>query len=229
MENVVSPRRKKVQGAALQQDDVVAFMAAIRGHRFEPPMLFLLATGMRRGEVCGLRHRSVDRREKVATVSESRGEQTSPRDDGSREYSWVQKGTKTDQQRAVPLNALALKALAIEERSQKKHAKVAGSAWSKSGFAFVDELGEPISPDALSDAFRRAFVTVTRQTGRRYRLHDLRHTAATLMLAGGDLLSVRDVLGHASANTTLGIYGHSIEGGRRRAVDAIDRAVRPPK
>ena len=109
----------------------------------------------------------------------------------------------------------------------KKRQKVAGAAWCDQGFVFADELGVPISPDALTDAFRRAFARIEARTGRHHRLHDLRHTAASLMFdAKADLAAVRDVLGHADASTTLGIYTHAIEGGKRRAVEAIDTAIR---
>jgi integrase len=58
------------------------------------------------------------------------------------------------------------------------------------------------------------------------RLHDLRHTAATLALAAG--VPVRDVadnLGHASPSITLDIYGHAVPEGSRRVADAMDRAL----
>ncbi len=219
MERVQPPKRKKIQGSALRHDDIAALLREVSDHRLEPALLFALATGMRRGEVCGLRERNVNRRAKTALVREARA------DDGR--GGWRQKSTKTEHERVVPLNALATRALALEAQLRKKRSEIAASAWRDSGFAFVDELGAAISPDALTDAFRRAFARVEAATGRHHRLHDLRHTAASLMLgAGADVGTVRDVLGHADASTTLGIYAHAIEGGKRRAVNAIDSAVR---
>jgi integrase len=216
---VQPPKRKKVQGSAIRRDDIAALLRELSDHRLEPALLFALATGMRRGEVCGLRDRSVNRGAKTALVREARA------DDGR--GGWRQKATKTEHERVVPLNPLAMRALALETRLRKERAKIAASAWRDSGFAFVDELGAAISPDALTDAFRRAFARVEAVTGRHHRLHDLRHTAASLMLgAGADVGTVRDVLGHADASTTLGIYAHAIEGGKRRAVNSIDAAIR---
>jgi integrase len=218
MEHVEAPKRKKVQGDAIRSDDIAALLREISGHRFEPALLFALATGMRRGEICGLHAHSVNRTAKTALVREARA------DDGH--GGWRQKTTKTERAREVPLNGSAMRALALEGRVRKKRMALAGSAWYDSGFAFVDEVGAPISPDALTDAFRRAFARVEAVTGRHHRLHDLRHTAATLMFSAGDLGAVRDVLGHADASTTLRIYTHAIEGGKRRAVDVIDKAIR---
>ncbi len=218
-ERVEAPRRKKITGSALQHDDIVALLKEIAGHRFEAVMLFALATGMRRGEVCGLRASSINRRARTVLVRESRAA------DGK--GGWHQKPTKTEHQRTVPLNVLALKALTLEETLRKKHARVADTAWRDSGFAFVDELGAPVSPDALTDAFRRAFARVEAKAGRHHRLHDLRHTAGSMMLhAGASVRDVADVLGHADATTTLRIYAHEIEGGKRRAVEAMDSIVR---
>jgi integrase len=58
------------------------------------------------------------------------------------------------------------------------------------------------------------------------RLHDLRHTAATLALAAG--VPVRDVsyaLGHSSPSVTLNVYGHAIPEGPSRVADALDKAL----
>ncbi len=221
-EHVETPRRNKVAGNALQRDDIAALLKEISGHRFEAAMLFALATGMRRGEVCGLRASSINPQAKSVLVRESRAA-----DGGS---GWRQKLTKTEHQRVVPLNALALRALGLQARLRARYTRVAGSAWQDSGFAFVDELGAPVSPDALTDAFRSAFARVEAKTDRHHRLHDLRHTAGSMMLhAGASVRDVADVLGHADPTTTLRIYAHAIEGGRRRAVNAIDTITRPKK
>ena len=58
------------------------------------------------------------------------------------------------------------------------------------------------------------------------RLHDIRHTAATLALAAGvPVLDVSEMLGHSSATVTLTVYGHATEAGPRRVADALDRAL----
>lgn len=86
----------------------------------------------------------------------------------------------------------------------------AGAAYGNGGWLLADELGRPIHPDTLSawldDRIKKAGL-------RRIRLHDLRHTAASLMLADGvPVKVVSEVLGHASPTITLSIYAHVLPG-----------------
>ncbi len=219
MLRVEVPKRTKSQASALQIDDVKALLSRIAGHRLEAPLLFALATGMRRGEICGLQRASIDMRAKTVNVKEARAKKGN---------GWEQKTTKTNQRRTIPLNVLALKALKIELQNRAVRAELGGEAHVDSGFAFSDELGDPIAPDALTDAFRNAFAHIERSTGRHQRLHDLRHTAASLMLSAGiDIGAVKEVLGHTETSTTLNVYGHLMEGAKGRAVEAIDEGLRP--
>jgi integrase len=88
--------------------------------------------------------------------------------------------------------------------------------------SFTDELGRRLHPNVLTDAFRR----ICERLGLNYRLHDMRHTAATFMLhAGKDLSTVQQILGHSQASTTLNIYGHVLKGAKADAIQALDRML----
>ncbi len=208
MLRVDPPRRKRSDAMSLQIDEANILLSAIRGHRLEAPMTFALATGMRRGEVAGLRWGSVDLSREVIIVRESRA--------------WAdkklsQKATKSDRVREIPISSLAYGALKLSQEQRQ------GNALKRSDFVFTDELGEPLHPNALTDAFRRLAVRIGLPT---QRLHDLRHTAATLMLAAGsDLITVQQILGHSAASTTANIYGHSLRGHKEQAVRTIDTAL----
>ncbi|MEO8875104.1 MAG: tyrosine-type recombinase/integrase, partial [Polyangiaceae bacterium] len=218
---ILSPARTKSQGSAVTATDIAALLAAIDGHRLEAPLLFSLATGMRRGEVCGLMRNLIDRAGQTIHVRFARAKNG---------RSWEQRPTKTKLIRDVPLSALAEAALVLAERQRRRWARAAGDAWSDSGFAFVDELGDPVAPNVLTDAFRRVFRSIEATTGRHARLHDLRHTAAsTLIAAGVDISTVQSILGHASATTTLDIYSHVASAAKTRAMKALDDAFSPAK
>lgn len=84
---------------------------------------------------------------------------------------------------------------------------------------FTNEIGERLSPQAATDGFRKIAV---RAKASSTRLHDLRHTAGSHMLADGiDVKTASSVLGHASPTATLAIYGHVLEGGMRSATDRL--------
>jgi integrase len=61
---------------------------------------------------------------------------------------------------------------------------------------------------------------------RRFRIHDLRHTYASLLIQNGESLAyVRDQLGHQSIQLTVDTYGHLVPGGNKQAVDRLDEAT----
>lgn len=177
-------------------------------------LVFSLATACRRGETCGLKWSAVDLDRKIAIIRESRyqirGEVG-------------QKLTKADRIREVPLNNTALQALEAERVRQEQRREFADDAWVESGHVFTDELGAPLSPMALTNAFSRCSKQAGLPTTR---MHDLRHTAATFILsAGGNPSAATQILGHSEEGTTLRIYGHVIGLDSVRASRQIDRAL----
>jgi len=95
----------------------------------------------------------------------------------------------------------------VHRRRQAAEKLAAGPAYEDSAFLLV---GRPYHPESIS----RWFDTKVAQLGLpRIRLHDCRHTAATLMLAAGTPVKVvSEVLGHSSVTTTLSIYAHVLPG-----------------
>jgi integrase len=86
----------------------------------------------------------------------------------------------------------------------------AGPAWTDTGHVFTREDGQAYHPEHFSDRFDRL---CTAAAVRRVRLHDTRHTAASLMLAAGRSVKVaQEMFGHASPAITQGIYAHTLPG-----------------
>ena len=134
-----------------------------------------------------------------------------------------QKATKANRIREVPLNCTALRALQAERDRQLKRRAEAGDAWIDSGHVFTDELGAPLSPMALTNAFGRCARKVGLPTTA---MHDLRHTAATFILsAGGNPAAAAQILGHSEKSTTLRLYGHVIGRDEVKAAQSIDKAL----
>jgi integrase len=86
---------------------------------------------------------------------------------------------------------------------------------------FYNENGGPIDPDNLR---KRHFYKCLKKAGlRKIRLHDCRHTYATLLISQGESLAyVRDQLGHSNISTTVDTHGHLVPGENRQAVDQLD-------
>lgn len=213
-DDVDRPRRAKSKAQSFTVEQAQRGLKALAKTKHSNALIFTLATGCRRGESCGLKWTAVDFVRKVAIFRESRyqvGRITG------------QKTTKADRIREVPLNQTALRALKAEHERQLRRKAFAGDAWSESGHVFTDELGAPLSPMALTNAFARCARAAELPTTA---MHDLRHTAATFILsAGGNPAAAAQILGHSEKSTTLRLYGHVIGLDEVRAARSIDKAL----
>ncbi len=99
----------------------------------------------------------------------------------------------------------------------------AGGAHEEDGYLMADELGRPYHPQSLSNWFEEKVKDLGLP---RIRLHDTRHTAATLMLAAGvPVKVVSEMLGHASISITLDVYAHVLPGMGEQAGAALSESL----
>jgi len=179
------------------------FLASVAEDRLRAAWHLFLARGFRRGELAGLRWPDVDldgatgrvhvRHTRVSV--EGRAATSTPK---------TRRGTRT-----VPLDAGLVALLRAHRKQQIAEAEAWGEAWEGSDlYVFTDERGRPYHPQYLSKRFDKL---VTRAGLRPIRLHDTRHTCATLAQeAGVPLLVVSQWLGHASVSITADIYSHVV-------------------
>lgn len=197
-------------------DELRAFLAAIEGHRLEVAFRIAAATGLRRGEVLGLRWRDVDldlgQLAVAHTITTAGKELVSgpPKTSRSRRNVYLDKRTVT--------------ALKEHRRRQREQRVAVGPAWDgELDLVVCDEVGRPIDPAHLSRAFG---LIVDRLDVPRIRFHDLRHTHATLGLKAGvhpKVMSER--LGHATVGVTLDLYSHVVPALARDAAEQIMAAA----
>jgi integrase len=214
---VVAPRRADTEMQVWSPEQSRRFLTHVESDRLAAMWRLFLATGMRRGEVAGLRWIDVDldagrlavRHTRVlvydrATVSE-------PKTRRSR--------------RVVALDAGTAQALTRHRQRQDDERAYAGEVWVETGYVFVREDGTPLDPDRISHLFR---WTAEAAAVPRIRLHDLRHTAAALALAAGMHPKVMsDRLGHSSIAITLDVYGHLVPGLQEEAATRVGELLDP--
>jgi integrase len=112
--------------------------------------------------------------------------------------------------RSLPLDVSLVTLLTSHQTRERAEKLKAGKAYKDSGYVLEDEIGLPYHQDTISSRFER-LVTAARLP--RIRLHDTRHTAASLMLASGvPTKIVSELLGHSSPTVTRSIYAHVIPG-----------------
>ncbi|MDQ2914684.1 MAG: site-specific integrase [Chloroflexota bacterium] len=123
--------------------------------------------------------------------------------------------------RQVALTRVAVAALRRHRTAQLEERLRAGAAWIDHDLVFASEVGGPLDG---SNVLRRAFYPLLRRAGLpRVRFHDLRHSAATLMLSRGvPLKIVSEILGHSQISITADTYMHVTPGMQREAASALD-------
>ncbi|MGN6243730.1 MAG: site-specific integrase [Motilibacteraceae bacterium] len=155
--------------------------------------------GLRRGEIAGLRWDEVDLTAGTLAIREARVAVAGAAVSGAPKS---ERGIRT-----LPLSdSLALELRAHRKR-QAEHRLRLGVAWTESGYVITDEAGSPLPPTVLTTRWK----TAVREAGLpAIRLHDARHTSATLMhLQGVPTAVVSAWLGHSSAAFTMRTYVHS--------------------
>lgn len=110
--------------------------------------------------------------------------------------------------RTISMPEIVGRALREHRVRQLQERLLAGSRWQEHGLVFTSTIGTPLEPRNMV----RHFHQVLRQAGLpRFRFHDLRHTAATLLLAQGvELRVVMEVLRHSQISTTADLYAHVV-------------------
>lgn len=190
----------------LLPEEVPAFLAAAQEERLYPALYLILTTGLRRGEVCGLRWEDVDLQGWTLTV---RGNRTTM---GGKVLESLPKTERA--LRTVHLSPDTVAVLRDWKALQEEERRRAGEAWEETGYVFTNPLGLPIHPDTLN----RVLWRVCDRAGLpRLRVHDLRHTHATLLLRRGVPVEVvSEKLGHSTPAFTLSQYRHVLPEERRQ-------------
>jgi integrase len=180
--------------------------------------LYYLAihTGMREAELLGLKWEDIDWKSSTLHVNRQ------VRHFKGSSYAFLKPKSKSGV-RPIALGSKALNVLLKHKEEQKIARNAAGDDWKDLDLVFSSSVGTPYTASNL----RRAFRKVLEASGLpKIRFHDLRHTAASLMLNHGvPILVVSKRLGHSKVSLTLDIYGHLIPGGQEKAADYMDGVV----
>jgi integrase len=206
------PKGKAREMVPFTPGQAKAFLRAIKGDRLEGLYVLALATGLRQGELLGLRWDDVD--QDAGTMLVRRQVQ---RIGGA----LVLTDLKTEKsQRTLALPAFALAALKEHRVRQSEERLAAGHRWEDQDLVFPSSIGTPAEG---SNILRQFYAHLDRAKLDRIRFHDLRHSAATfLLLQGFADRTVMEILGHTSLAMTSR-YMHVLDGLKRDAADQMDR------
>jgi integrase len=209
------PARRATGGInAWEPNELGAFLAQVRGTRLEAIWRLSAMTGMRRGEVLGLRWSDLDLDRSRLSVRQALV---------AVGYEIVHSTPKSHSARVIDLDAETVDQLRAHRTRQEAERVEWGADYQDQDLVVAKENGTPIHPHTFSQSFERLIEKANLRT---IRLHDLRHTHATLALkAGVPVKVISERLGHESPAFTLKQYAHVIPGMQAEAAAQVASLV----
>jgi integrase len=208
------PRSVKKPVAPLTAEQARAFIAFTADDRLGPLFHVAIASGLRQGELFGLRWQDVD-----VTAGTLYVRHALQRINGT--LTLVEPKT-TLSRRTVTLPESALNVLRAQRLNQLKERLLAGPRWQDADYVFTSSIGTPLEPSNVS---HRLHTLLEAAKLPHQRFHDLRHCAASLLLAGGVApRTIMGILGHSQISLTMNTYAHlspALERDAARALDSV--------
>lgn len=204
------PKLRHREAVALSREEVAQLLAGSASAPLNPLFKFALATGVRIGEASGLTWDCVDIPGRVAQVNKQL-----QRIDG--------KLTLKDVKSRSSRRPVALSSSAVSALQDRQLAKIIDQKPNPLNLVFLSHQGKELDPKYVDEHLKAACSAAG---VRPVSFHVLRHTAATLMVAGGvPLHTVMKQLGHSNISLTANLYGHLVKEAQQNAVDRLDEII----
>jgi integrase len=221
------PKQTRREMDTLTKEECGMFLKAAEGERLSALFSFAIATGTRPEEYLALQWKDVDLEKGTAII---RRALITNRTGGG----WYFNEPKTKQsRRTIPLPVSVLKELKAYRRRQGEERLKLGSAWSDFDLVFPSEVGTPLNPSRCTKVLKRVLIKAGIRTFMKdgkinssFRLYDLRHTCATLLLSAGiNPKVVSERLGHATITLTLDVYSHVLPNMQKDATNQLEKMI----
>ena len=212
---VSPPRKEKKEIKYWTKDEVKEFLNSIESERLFTLYHLALNTGMRRGELLGLRWVDMRLNDGYVAVRQNLVKTNSG--------ILMQEPKTSNSRRNISISSNTVAALKAHKKQQLQEKLAHGPDYKDNGLVFCRLNGLPLYPDGVSDQFNRL---VAKAGVKSITFHDLRHTHATLLLVAGiHPKVVSERLGHYSVALTLDLYSHVIPGLDQEAARKLDEQL----
>jgi integrase len=224
-EKVSPPRKQRHEIRPLTPEQIHQLLDAARGHPQEALFILALATGMRRGELLGLKWQDISFTEGTLQVRRVLN-RVPTKMVKALGQSYIEAEPKTEKSRRnIILAEFVLEALRQHRERQGELKRNAGAAWEEHDYVFCTPKGKHLHPgnDVLVPLKK-----LLQQAGLPdIRFHDLRHSAATMLLSMEvHPKVVQELLGHSQIGMTMDIYSHVLPTMQREAINKLNDALR---
>lgn len=214
------PKGQKKECPVADEETVKKLITAFEGQsmKYETYFKLVLATGLRRGEACGLRWSDINWRKR--TIHVQRGVVKL-----SHQESITKDPKTTSGDRMVYLSKEMCQLLkAWRKECEWDRAQTANETVNEDDYLFRQPNGKPMNPCTFTYRFK--LILKANNLPLDLNVHSLRHTNASLLISQGvDVRTVASLLGHAQASTTLDIYAHAFDKNKRKAQEKLGKAI----
>jgi integrase len=223
--DLVSPPRivRKRNLRFLTQEEALRLLESLRGHRLETLVALALATGMRKGELLALHWNDVN----LDANLERRTLQVQHTVGVLPGYGIYESDPKTDASRRSIILPDYIVKLLKQHRVKQTETRTQAKAWENPDLIFTNRKGGYLNPTYLNTPFNKAVAAAGLPP---MRFHDLRHSAATILLAMGiHPKVVQELLGHSKISTTMDLYSHALPTMQHAAMNEMDNFLKGQK
>jgi len=218
VEVVERPRVEQSEMQILTEEQIHQFLIAASGSTFEAIYYMALATGMREGELLGLKWSDLDRNKGILFVQRQLQQII------GQGYVFMPPKTKAGR-RQIKVGPASLKQLDAHRTRQALERSNAGARWRENDLMFPTTIGTPLDYKRVTKEFKHLLKLAGLPS---IRFHDLRHTSLNaLMEMGTPVNTVQRRGGHAKPSTTIDIYGHATARSQEIAAEKIEELITP--
>ena len=198
---VTPPRIPRKEKNVLTKQQAHTLLEEVKAHRLEALLTLAITTGMREGELLALHWQDINFEDHSLQVKRAVSY--------FKVYGYVESEPKTAKsRRTIKLPVFVVDILIRHKVQQEEQRRQVGSAWIDKGLLFTNAQGYYFSSSTLRKVFRRFLVSIGLP---HMRFHDLRHSAATILLAMKvHPKVVQEILGHSQITMTLDVYSHAL-------------------
>lgn len=217
-DKIERPRKGSFKGSFYDTEEMKLLLEAVKGTKFEIPVMLAAFYGLRRSEVLGLKWDALDFDKNTITIKHT---VTTCELDGKRILVKEDRTKNKASMRTLPLVDFVKEKLLSLKAEQEENRMLCGRSYIKDfiGYICINEIGDLIKPGYLSVEFPKL---LEKKGLRRIRFHDLRHSCASLLIANGvPMKQIQEWLGHSDFSTTANIYAHLDYSSKLSSADAL--------
>ena len=225
-DRIERPKKEKFVGSVYEEDELNRLFEIVKGDPIELGVILGAFYGLRRSEAVGLKWDAIDFNRGTLTIKRTVTEATI---DGTMKIIEQDSAKTKSSLRTLPLVGSFRDYFQKVKEAQELNKKVCGNCYNYDydGYVFVNELGERMRPNYLTEYFPKY---IAKHGMPKMRFHDLRHSCASLLLANGvPLKQIQEWLGHSDFSTTANIYAHLDYRSKISSAQAMEQGMLLPR